>query len=76
MAPAAILFETPALIEDDNENGDNPEGVDDGESEGPPIDTHLVDDPAGRPMIDDPVTGAGNEDLWQALEPAPQAPQG
>ena len=76
IAPAAILFETAALIEDDEEAGENSEGVDDGDGDGPAIDTHLVDDPAGRPMIDDPVTGAGNEDLWQVPEPAPQGPQG
>ncbi len=40
-------------------------GVADGKPEAPPIDTTKIDDPAGLPMIDDPVTGAGNEDLWQ-----------
>lgn len=40
----------------------------DGQPEAPPLDTTRIDDPAGRPMIDDPVTGAGNEDLWQPPE--------
>ena len=66
-APASILFGVSDLIKDQDDD-EVEDGVADGKPEAPPIDTHNIDDPAGRPMIDDPVTGAGNEDLWQPPE--------
>ena len=68
IAPDSILFGTADLIKDEDEDDEVEDGVADGKPEAPPIDTHNIDDPAGRPMIDDPVTGAGNEDLWQPPE--------
>ena len=68
IAPSSILFGTSDLIKDDDRDDEVEDGVADGKRDAPPIDTHNIDDPAGRPMIDDPVTGAGNEDLWQPPE--------
>lgn len=67
--PDSILFGTSDLIESEEEDSEVEDGVADGKPEAPPIDTSRIDDPAGLPMIDDPVTGAGNEDLWQPPEP-------
>lgn len=63
--PESILFGTTDLIKDEKAEDEVEDGVADGKSEAPPLDTTRIDDPAGLPMIDDPVTGAGNEDLWQ-----------
>lgn len=68
-APESVLFGTGDLIKDEEEDDEVEDGVADGKTEAPPIDTTRIDDPAGLPMIDDPVTGAGNEDLWQPPEP-------
>lgn len=64
-APESVLFGTGDFIRDEEEDDEVEDGVADGKPEAPPIDTTKIDDPAGLPMIDDPVTGAGNEDLWQ-----------
>lgn len=66
--PGSILFGTGDFIKEEEEGSEVEEGVADGQPEAPPLDTTRIDDPAGRPMIDDPVTGAGNEDLWQPPE--------
>ena len=65
VAPVSILFGTSDQIKEVEDNDEVEEGVAEGKTEAPPIDTTRVDDPAGLPMIDDPVTGAGNEDMWQ-----------
>jgi hypothetical protein len=71
IAPSSIVNGTSDLIRNENDKDSEVEdGVADGKPDAPPIDTTKIDDPAGQPMIDDPVTGAGNEDLWQ-----PQTPQ-
>ena len=70
-APASILLGTSDLIEQEEEDDEVENGVADGETDAPPIDTTRIDDPAGLPMIDDPVTGAGNEDLWQPPDDRP-----
>lgn len=69
-APGSIVNETSDLIkkEEEEEDDEVKDGVADGKNDAPPIDTRFIDDPAGRPMLDDPVTGAGNEDLWQPPE--------
>lgn len=66
--PESILFGTSDLIKNEEQEDEVEDGVADGKTEAPPIDTTRIDDPAGLPMIDDPVTGAGNEDLWQPPE--------
>ena len=66
--PGSILFGTGDLIKKEREDDEAEDGVADGKTVPPPIDTSRIDDPAGLPMIDDPVTGAGNEDLWQPPE--------
>lgn len=69
LAPDSVLFGTGDFIKNgEDEDDEVEEGVADGTPEAPPIDTSQIDDPAGLPMIDVPVTGAGNEDLWQPPE--------
>lgn len=68
LAPQSILIGTPDLLKDEDKDTEVEDGVADGRNDAPPIDTNRIDDLAGRPMIDDPVTGAGNEDLWQPPE--------
>ncbi|WP_379551259.1 beta strand repeat-containing protein [Qipengyuania sp. DGS5-3] len=51
-------------VRDPEEEGENGSGT----LDRPLIDMEGLDDPAGAPLIDDPVTGAGNEDLWEPAE--------
>lgn len=67
--PDSLLFGVIDLIRKEHEGeGEGEEGQAEGGPETPVIDSSQIDDPAGLPMIDDPVTGTGNEDLWQPPE--------
>jgi hypothetical protein len=63
---ATILFDNNFPVQDVIEEI---EGDEDGAGEGnslpqPLITLRQIDPPAGAPLLDDPVTGAGNDDLW------------
>jgi len=56
------------IIEEEVRDPEDEEAIESGALDRPLIDLNGLDDPAGAPLIDDPVTGAGNEDLWEPAE--------
>jgi hypothetical protein len=60
------LFPIQDIIEEEEERkqGDGDEGTGDQSVISPLISLRGLDPLTGEPLIDDPVTGAGNEDLW------------
>ncbi|MGI8943387.1 MAG: hypothetical protein ACR2FJ_03985, partial [Qipengyuania sp.] len=57
------------LIEEEiRQSSEAEDGVADGDEGTMLIEINTLEDPALDPLIDDPVTGAGNENLWQPPE--------